>query len=181
MRRTRIIFILLVVAAITVTIIRSSSPGGGSNLWFLGLLLLTLLYYYVGFVDKEANPFRFYAQGSFLGFLALTFLMAYLARVENNGLNEISEFITVYPNIEVVKFIPRTSEKTVQHWQIKTSDSIEHINKFYSDPANLSGWQLVMDEPMLILKKTGYKLTLLVADQPHSPLNSIVYHLVTDQ
>ena len=128
-------------------------------------------------VDRDDNSFRFYAQSGFLGFLALTLLMVYIARVEEKGLDEISEFITVYPNIELVKFIPRSSEKTIQHWQLKTNDSIEYVKKFYSDPANLSGWRIVMAEPMLILKKTDHQLTLSFADQPRSPLNSIFYHL----
>jgi len=152
-------------------------PGGGSITWFLGLLLLTLVSYYYGFVDKSFNPFRFYAQGGFVIFLMLTFLMAYIARVEDEGLEEISKYIAVYPNVESINFIPRTSDKTIQHWQIKTNDSIQHIKAFYSDQDNLRDWQIIREGPILVLEKSNYKLTISVTEHPRISLNYIFCHI----
>ena len=152
-------------------------PGGGSIPWFIGLLLLTLLSYYYGFVDKNFNPFRFYAQGGFVTFLMLTFLLAYIARVENKGLEEISRYIAVYPNVESLNFIPRTSDRTLQHWQIKTSDPIEHIREFYSDQENLRDWQIVRKAPILVLEKNNYKLTISITEHPRISQNYIFYHI----
>lgn len=177
MNKHKIIFIILVFSAVTWSIIKSMEPSGGSIPWFLGLLLLTLASYYYGFVDKSFNPFRFYAQGGFVTFLILTFLMAYIARVEDEGLEEISKYIAAYPNVESINFIPRTSDKTIQHWQIKTSDSIEQIRKFYSVEENLRDWHVIKTKPMLVLEKNDSRLTISVTEHPRISMNIIFYHI----
>ena len=177
MNKHKIIFIILVFAAVTWSLIKSMEPGGESIPWFFGLLLLTLVSYYYGFVDKSFNPFRFYAQGGFVTFLMLTLLMAYIARVEDKGLEEISRYIAVYPNVESISFIPRTSDRTIQHWQLKTSDPIKHISKFYSNQENLRDWQIIRKEPMLVLEKNNYKLTISFTEHPRISQNYIFYHI----
>ncbi|MEJ2181634.1 MAG: hypothetical protein P8Y28_14690 [Gammaproteobacteria bacterium] len=177
MNKHKLIFIILVFVAIILSITKSMQPGGGSIPWFIVLLLLTLVSYYYGFVEKSRNPFRFYAQGGFVTFLLLTFLMAYIARNEDKGLEEISRYIAVYPNVESINFIPRTSNRTIQHWQIKTSDPVEHIKEFYSNPKNLRDWQIVRKEPMLVLEKNNYKLTISFTEHPRISQNYIFYHI----
>ena len=179
MNKHKILFIILVFTAVTWSIIRSMEPSGGSISWFLGLLLLTLVSYYYGFVDQSINPFHFYAQGGFVTFLILTFLMAYIARIEDKGLEEMSKYIAVYPNVESINFIPRTSEKTIQHWQIKTSDPIQHIKAFYSRQENLREWQIIRTEPRLVLEKNNHKLTISISEHPRISLNFIFYHIET--
>ena len=177
MNKHKIIFITLVLSAVIWSIIKSLEPGGSSITWFLGLLLLTLVSYYYGFVDKSINPFRFYAQGGFVTFFMLALLMAYIARVEDKGLEELSKYIAPYPNVESINIIPRTSDKTIQHWQIKTSDSKEQIRKFYSDEKNLQDWQVIRKKPMLVMEKSNYKLTISITEHPRISLSFIFYHV----
>ncbi|WP_455218882.1 hypothetical protein [Kaarinaea lacus] len=179
MNKQQIVFILLIVTAVFWLIIKSVEPGGGSIPWFFGLLLLSLISYYFGFVDKRFNPLRFYAKAGFIIFLLLTFLMAYIARVEDEGLEEISNYIVAYPNVESINFIPRTSDKTIQHWQIKTSDSIEQIREFYSVEENLGDWRVIRRTPTLVLEKNNYRLTISVTEHPRISMNIIFYHIET--
>ena len=170
-------FVIFILAALAWTFVKSSEPGGGSIAWFLGFLLMALVNYYYGFVEVGTNPFRSYAQAGFFTFLMLTFLAAYLARLEDNGLVEISEYAVPYPNVESVHIIPRASDKTIQHWQIETSDPIERIAAFYSDPENRRDWQVILDKPMLVLQKDALQLTIIFAQQPRSDKTSVFYHL----
>ena len=98
MRICRISFIVLVCLGLGLASVKSGEPGGGTIPWLLGFLLLTLLNYYYGFVDRGHNPFRFLSQAGFVVFLALTLLMAYIARTEDEacpGLKITSRFIRV--------------------------------------------------------------------------------------
>ena len=133
MNKNQLVFIILIVLATIWLIIKSMDPGGGSIIWFFALLLLTLVSYYYGFVDKSTNPLRFYSQAGFITFLLLTFLMAYIARVEDKGLEEISKYIAVYPNVESINFIPRSSEKTIQHWQLKEKYNDKVLYKWIAE------------------------------------------------
>ena len=177
MTRYQIAFIIIIFLALLWAIARSLDPGGGSIPWFLGFLLLALLNYYLGFVDSAFNPFRFYAQAGFVTFLMLALLMAYIARIEDNGLSEIAEYVAVYPHIEELHFVPGTSDKTIQHWQIKTGDSVADIKKFYGNPDNLANWNIIRNEPVLVLEKNNTRLTITVGEQPRSPLSMVFYHL----
>lgn len=177
MTRHQIIFVGFVCVAIVWTIIQSLQPGGGSIPWFLGFLLITLVSYYLGFVDKSLNPFRFWAQAGFVVSLMLTFLMAYLSRVEDKGLEEIAKYVAVYPNVESIHFIPRTSGKTIQHWQVTTGDAVKDINTFYSDRNNLRDWRVIITDPMLVLENDVYRLTITAAAQPRSSFSNIFYHI----
>jgi len=177
MARNQIAFIVVVCLALLWAIIRSLEPGGGSIPWFLGLLFLALLNYYYGFVDGDYNPFRFYAKAGFVIFLTLSLLMAYVARIEGEGLSEIAEYITVYPDLEELYFVPRTSDKTIQHWQIKSSGSVEDIKKFYLNQNNLRDWEIIRNEPVLVLEKNNTRLTITIGEQPRSSLSIVFYHL----
>ena len=156
---------------------KSLEPSGGSIPWFLGLLFLALLNYYYGFVDSGFNPFRFFAKAGFVIFLTLALLMAYVARIEDDGLSEIEEYVAVYPRIEELHFIPRTSDKTIQHWQIKTYDPVADIKKYYSNQKNLRDWDVILNEPVLVLEKSNTRLSITIGEQPRSPLSMIFYHL----
>ncbi len=177
MTRQQITFIVLICLALLWAIVRSLEPSGGSIPWFLGFLFLALLNYYYGFVDREYNPLRFYAQAGFVTFLALALLMAYLARVEDDGLSEIEKYVAVYPHIEALHFVPRSSDKTIQHWQIESRDSVGDIKKFYSSKENLRDWELIRTDPTLVLEKNKTRLTITIGEQPRSSLNFIFYLL----
>lgn len=177
MTRHQYAFIVIVCLALLWAIARSLEPSGGSIPWFLGFLFLALLNYYYGFVDRGYNPIRFHAQAGFVTFLALALLMAYIARVEDDGLSEIAEYISVYPRIEELHLIPRTSGNIIQHWQIKTSDSVEDIRKYYSDLKNLGDWEIIRNKPVLVFDKNNMRLTITVGEQPRSPLTFAFYRL----
>ena len=177
MNNRTITFIILIFAAVTWTIVKSMDASGGSIIWFLILLLLALLNYYLGFVDRSNTPFRFYAQAGFVIFLLLTVFMAYIARQESEGLELIGEYIDPYPNVESISFIPRTSARTVQHWQIKTTDSVQQIKAFYSEVDNVRDWQLVMSEPNIVLERDNHRLTISVAEYPRVNMNMIFYYI----
>jgi len=177
MARNQIAFIVVVCLTLLWAIVRSLEPGGGSIPWFFGLLFLALLNYYYGFVNGDYNPFRFYAKAGFVIFLTLSLLMAYIVRIEGDGLSEIAEYVAVYPVLEELHFVPRTSDKTIQHWQIKSSDSVEEIKKFYSNQDNLSDWEIIRNEPVLVLEKNNTRLTITIGEQPRSSLSIVFYHL----
>ena len=177
MNKQQIVFIFLIISAVVWLIIKSTGPGGESIPWFFTLLVMTLISYYYGFVDKSFNTLRFYSQAGFIIFLLLTFLMAYIARVEDQGLEEISKYIVVYPNVESINFIPRTSDKTIQHWQIKTNDPVERIKEFYLNESNLQGWQVIRKDPVLVLEKNNQKLTISTAEHPRISITMIFYHI----
>jgi hypothetical protein len=177
MSRNQISFIVIVFLALAWAIVKSREPSGGSIPWFLGFLLLALLNYYYGFVDGGFNPFRFYAKAGFLIFLALALLMAYVARIEDDGLSKIAEYVAVYPRLEELHFVPRTSDKTIQHWQIKSGDSVTDIKKFYLNRKNLRNWEIIRNEPVLVLEKDNMRLTITIGEQPRSPLSIVFYHL----
>lgn len=173
----KLIPIFLACLALAWMIIKSTAPDGGTIPWFIGLLLFALVSYYYGFVEKSFNPFRFYAKAGFVTFITLSVLMAYIARLEDDGLEEIAGYIEVYPIIEEIHFIPRVSDKTIQHWQIKTTSTAEAVKQFYNDQKNLRDWQVVVEEPVLVFEKANLKLTIAVAEQPRSSLSNIFYHL----
>ncbi len=177
MTRNQLAFIAVVCLALLWAIVRSLEPSGGSIPWFLGFLFLAMLNYYYGFVDVDFNPFRFYAKAGFVIFLMLALLMAYIARVEDDGLSEIAEYVAVYPRIEELHYIPRSSDKTIQHWQIKTRDSVEDIKKYYLNRKNLREWEIIIKEPVLVLEKSEKRLTITIGEQPRSSLNMVFYHL----
>lgn len=177
MTRYQIAFIVVVCVALLWLIVRSLEPTGGSIPWFLGLLFLALLNYYYGFVDRDFNPFRFYAKAGFVIFLMLALLMAYVARIEDDGLSEIAEYVAVYPRIKELHFVPRTSDKTIQHWQIKTSDSVAGIKNFHSNQENLRNWEIIRNEPVLVLVQNDMRLTITIGEQPRSSLSIVFYHL----
>jgi hypothetical protein len=128
-------------------------------------------------VDSDFNPFRFYARAGFVTFFALALLMAYVARIEDDGLSEIAEYVAVYPRIEAIHFVPGTSDKTIQHWQIETRDSVEDIKKFYSNRENLRNWEIILNDPVLVLEKNNTRLTITIGEQPRTPLNFAFYLL----
>jgi hypothetical protein len=177
MTRNQIAFIVVICFALLWAVVRSLEPSGGSIPWFLGLLFFALLYYYYGFVDVGFNPFRFYAKAGFVIFLLLALLMAYVARIEEDGLSEIAEYVAVYPRIEELHFVPRTSDKTIQHWQIKTYDPVADIKSFYSNQKNLRNWEIIRNEPVLVLEKSNTRLSITIGEQPRSSLSMIFYHL----
>lgn len=177
MTRNQIAFIVVVCLALLWAIVRSLEPSGGSIPWFLGLLFLALLNYYYGFVDVDFNPFRFYAKAGFVIFLSLALLMAYVARIEEDGLSEIAEYVEVYPRIEELHFVPRASDKTIQHWQITTYDPVADIKSFYSNQENLRNWDIILKEPVMVLEKGNTRLSITIGEQPRSSLSMIFYHL----
>jgi hypothetical protein len=175
MSKFRIAFIVMVCLALGLAIVRSQELGGGMIPWFIGFLFL--LNYYFGFVDRSNNPFRFLSQMGFVVFLALTILMAYIARTEDEGLSEIEEYIAVYPRVESLHFVPRVSDRTIQHWQIESRDNVADIRKFYANRQNLRGWTLVREQPMLVLERSNTRLTITIGEQPRSLLSMVFYHL----
>ena len=177
MNRKQIAFIVVVCLALLWAIVRSLEPSGGSIPWFLGLLFLALLNYYYGFVDVDYNPFRFYAKAGFVIFLSLALLMAHIARIEEDGLSEIAEYVAVYPRIEELHFVPRTSGNTIQHWQIKTYDSAADIKSFYSNQKNLRNWEVIRNEPVLVLEQSNMRLSITIGEQPRSSLSMVFYNL----
>jgi hypothetical protein len=177
MTRYRIAFVVMVCAGLVLAIVKSQEPGGGSITWFLGFLLLTLLNYYYGFVDRGHNPFRFLSQAGFVVFLALTLLMAYIARTEDAGLSSIDDYIAVYPRVESVHFVPGVSSRNIQHWQVESRDTIADIRAFYTAPANLRDWTLIREEPVLVLGRDSMRLTITIGEKPRSPLSTVFYHL----
>lgn len=177
MARNQIAFIVVVCLALLLAIVRNLESGGGSIPWFLGLLFLALLNYYYGFVDGDYNPFRFYAKAGFVILLTLSLLMTYVVRIEGDGLSEMAEHVAVYPGLEELHFVPGTSDKIVQHWQVKSSDSVEDIKKFYSNQDNLRDWEIIRNEPVLVLEKNNTRLTVTIGEQPRSSLSFVFYHL----
>jgi len=173
------VFIVFVCLAVLWALGKSLESGGGSIPWFLGLLFLALLNYYYGFVHGGYNPFRFYAQAAFVVFLMLALLMAYIARVEDDGLSEIAKYVAVYPRVKELHFVPRTSDRTIQHWQIESGDSVADIKQFYSDQNNLGEWVIVRKEPVLVLENDNTRLTITIGKRPRSSLSFVFYHLET--
>ena len=110
-------------------------------------------------------------------FLFLALLMAYIARMEDGGLSQITEYVAVYPRIEELHFVPRMSGNTIQHWQIKTSDSIEDIKRFYMNRMNLGNWEIIRKEPVVVLEQNNRRLTITIGEQPRSTLSMVFYHL----
>jgi hypothetical protein len=177
MSKFRIAFIVTVCLVLGLAIVKSQEPGGGMIPWFIAFLFLTLLNYYFGFVDRGNNPFRFLSQTGFVVFLALTLLMAYIARTEDEGLSEIEEYIAVYPHVESLHFVPRVSDRTIQHWQIESRDKVADIRKFYTNRQNLRDWTLIREQPVLVLERGNTRLTITIGEQPRSPLSMVFYHL----
>jgi len=177
MTRIQIAFIVAIGFALLWAIMKSLEPAGGTILWFLGLLFLALISYYYGFIDSGLNPFRFYAKSGLVIFLSLALLMAYIARIEDEGISEIEEYIAVYPRIDEIHFVPRVSDKTIQHWQIKTNDSVADIKEFYLNRENLRNWELIRKEPVLVLEKNDTRLSITIGEQPRSSIRMVFYHL----
>ena len=177
MNKYRIPFIVMVCLGLILAIVKSQEPGGGMIPWFIGFLFLTLLNYYLGFVDRGHNPLRFLSQTGFVVFLALTLLMAYIARTEDEGLSRIGAYIAVYPHVESVHFVPRASDRTIQHWQIKSRDKVADIREFYTKQKNLRDWILIHEEPVLVLERDRERLAITIGEQPRSPLTTVFYHL----
>jgi len=177
MTKHQIAFIVFVSVALVWVITKSLEPGGGSIPWFLGFLFLALLNYYYGFVDVGLNPLRFYAKAGFLIFLILALLMAYIARIEDDGLTEIEKYVAIYPRIEGLHFVPRTSDKVIQHWQIETRDPVEDIKKYYTNRKNLRNWEIIRFEPVIVLEQNNTRLTITIGEKPRTPLNFIFYLL----
>lgn len=133
--------------------------------------------YYYGFVDRGHNPFRFLSQAGVVVFLALTPLMAYIARTEDEGLSGIEDYIAVYPRVESLHFVPRVSERTLQHWQIDSRDNVAAFRGFYANPENLRDWTLIRKEPVLVLERSRTRLTITIGEKPRSQLSTVFYDL----
>ena len=129
----------------------------------VGLLIFSLISVYFGFFHKGYDffdPWRYKTRVSAIMGFILTYGVAYVSGMEQNGIDTISKQITPYPNVSGVTFTPRMSEKTVWGWLIDSPDTPDKVISFYKDEQNTKGWTVREDPPFLFLEKGNSKLTI---------------------
>ena len=150
-------------ATVAGIIFLASKPGGRLIPYAVGIFLVALLFAYFGFIKKDNNAFRFRLQAGAVIMYMLALLLAYISHHEQNSKQIISEWITPYPNINEVTFLPRTSSEIIWHWILESQDQPEKIINFYSTASNTKGWTVSKPGKIIIFNKPGYKLTLSIS------------------
>ncbi len=136
--------------------------GGRLMVLFLFLWVLFLFSYYLGFIEKSSRPLAYLSQaGAATTFLLIIFVTT-VSSLDQRGRDEISKFITVYPNIKTISYLPRVADDQIQYWLVETEDTDEQVNRFYSKPEHREGWQVMSEPPMIILKRDSQKLHILI-------------------
>lgn len=153
-------------------------PGGRLVYLATGLLIFSITAAYFGFISKASYPFdprRHKTQASAIFGFILTYGVAYVSGVEQNAQETIGEYITPYPNISGVTFLPRMNKETVWGWLIDSPDTADKIIAFYKDDKNTQSWTIDEDPPFLFLTKGNAKLTISASKKREG--SSIYYFL----
>jgi len=149
--------------------------GGRLMVLFLFLWVIFSFSYYLGFIDKSSRPLAYLSQaGAAITLLLILFVTA-VSNLDHRGRDEISKFITVYPNIETISYLPQVADDQLQHWLVETADTVEQVSRFYSQPEHREGWQVKTEPPSILLKRDGQKLLILI--QRQESITTIYYDL----
>jgi energy-coupling factor transporter transmembrane protein EcfT len=130
---------------------------------FLLLLFLFLMSFYLAFIDRSNNLARFLPQTGVICLSLLLLLVTYISWKDHIGQSELAKFITPYPQVKEISFLPKVSEEQIQHWLVKTGDPVDKVTAFYAEKGNHSGWEMVNESPFLILIKDGQKLNISIS------------------
>ena len=134
--------------------------GGRLVPFTVGLLIFSITATYFGFISKAYDPWRHKTRASAIFGFILTFGVAYVSGVEQNAMETIAEYITPYPNVSGVTFLPRMSKDTIWGWLIDSPDAPDKIISFYKEKKNTEGWTVDAQPPFLFLEKGNAKLTI---------------------
>ena len=129
---------------------------------YVAISIVISIFYYFAYISKTENFLRFKIRAAFVvGFALLIFVGSYI-RLDQQGISELSKYITPYPNISQTSYLASLSPDTIQHWNAYTSDSKSQIELFYSTAENTRDWKLVSGPPIMIYKKSDLKLVISV-------------------
>ena len=149
--------------------------GGRLMVLFLFLWVFFLFSYYFGFIEKSSRPLEYLSRVGAATTLFLIVFVTTVSSLDHRGRDEISKFITVYPNIKTISYLPRVADNQIQYWLVETEDTDEQVNRFYSQPEHREGWQVTSEPPMMILARDGQKLHILI--QRQESITTIFYDL----
>lgn len=177
MNRLKLAF-MPVIACIGIALYLATQAGGRHVPLFLLLLALFSLYYYFGFVHKrDAFSVRHRNQLGAVLFFLLAIMMVWFLRQELNWQAEIGKFITPYSTIDDVVYLPPTGPDILQHWWLKTPDSVEAVSNFYTQKANLADWTVQSPPPALLLSRDNQSLSIYISRNSENDLTDIIYRL----
>lgn len=153
--------------------------GGRLMLLFVFLWIFFLLSYYLAFIEKSSRPLAYLSQAGAVVTLLLILFVTTVAKLDYQGPDEISKFITVYPNIKTTAYLPRVADDQIQNWLVETEDTVEQVSQFYSKSENREGWTMKTEPPYIVLTRDGQKLLILI--QRKESITTIYYDLTSIQ
>lgn len=120
-------------------------------------------YYGTGPVPAEYSRIAWKALG--VPFLLLSLVLAYFGQQEMSGQNMVAQWISPYPSITDMQYVPNLHHEFVWSWIMKSDDPPELVYSYYEDKSHYVDWEKAVKGPYIIFTKPNYSLEVSASDK----------------